>query len=357
MERPLLVSAASLSSFPAVRKLLEDTFRVRSIEPTLPALRQALPEADAYLAALEVVLTRELIDSAPRLKAIATSTTGLDHLDLEAAAERGIPVLSLRKDREFLDGVTATAELAWALLLACARRLPSAFSDVCQGHWEREHFVGHQLATKTLGILGCGRLGTILADYGRAFRMKVIGHDKAPVSPEGIEMVSFDSLLRRSDVLSIHIHLTKETHGLIDRDALGKMKPGSILINTSRGAIIDEPALLEALTNGPLLAAGVDVVTDEWREDMAEHPLIRHARSRDNLIITPHMGGATHESLEAAYLHTAKKLVQYFQQEFISPQAGSAEKEKIHHVHGDTRSAVPHRPSTRVPSHLRRGPL
>ncbi|MBN2293638.1 MAG: hypothetical protein JXM70_14510 [Pirellulales bacterium] len=354
MERPILVCAAPVDGYPAAKEHFEATFRVHYIEPTVPMLKEYLPQADAYLATLTVPLTRELIDAAPRLKVIATSSTGLDHLDIEAAAKRGIAVLSLKEDRKFLDGITATAELAWALMLTSARSLPRAFSDVCQGNWQRDQFVGHQLARKTLGILGCGRLGTIMADYGRAFRMEVIGCDKEPISLENVEMVSFDELLRRSDVLSIHVHLTEENRGLIDRHAFSRMKPGSILINTSRGAIIDEEAFLDALHNGPLQAAGVDVVTGEWRDNMLEQPLIQYARSHDNLIITPHMGGVTHESFEAAFLYIAKKLVHYYQQGYSSNEAASTEKENNHYVHGNNGSEISNRPSTRLSSHLRR---
>ncbi|QDS99123.1 2-hydroxyacid dehydrogenase [Adhaeretor mobilis] len=357
MERPILVCAAPIGDFPAVREHLESAFEVRYIEPSEAMLRKSLREADAYLATLNVPLTRELLQSAASLKVIASSSTGLDHLDLEAAAAQGIPILSLKEDREFLDSITATAELAWALMLASARSLPKAFSEVREGQWQRDRFVGRQLAYKTLGILGCGRLGTIMADYGRAFRMNVIGCDKNLSSHEGIEIVSFDELLHRSDVLSIHIHLTEENHGLIDHDALSRMKPGSILVNTSRGAIVDEVALIEALQHGPLHAAGVDVVTNEWSDNMREHPMIRYARAHDNLIITPHIGGVTTDSLTSAYLHTAKKLVSYFDHEFDSSNTKSSKREMKHHVHGNTRPAVPSPSSTRVPSHLRRGPV
>ena len=313
VERPILICASDLSLVPEAREVLERAFRVQFIDPTPAALATHLQRAEAYYAARYGRLTEEVLDKAPGLKAIATPSTGLDHLDVEAAARRNIAVLSLKDDRALLDRITATAELTWALLLACARRLPAAADAARRGHWARDLFRGHQIAYKTLGILGCGRLGSIVAEYGRAFRMHVVGHDRRSVALPEVEMVSYDDLLRKSDVLTIHIHLTEENRGLVDRESLQKMKPGAILINTSRGAIVDEEALLEALENGRLAAAGLDVVEGEWRDDLADHPLIRYARSHENLIVTPHVGGVTFESQAMAYTAAAQKVVDYFQ--------------------------------------------
>lgn len=319
MELPLLVCAADLGHLPEARRILEDAFCVRYVAPTEAALREHLPPAAAYYAALHVQLTRSLIEAAPLLRAVATASTGLDHLDVEAMRQRGVALLCLKDDRALLDQITATAELAWALILACARRLPAAVEAARQGHWARDLFRGHQIAYKTLGILGCGRLGSIMAQYGRAFRMNVIACDRLPIQLPGVEFVSFHELLRQADILTIHIHLTPENRGLIGREALAQMKPGAMLINTSRGAIVDETALLEALTSGHLAAAGLDVIEGEWRDDLLAHPLIAYARSHENLIITPHVGGVTYESQAMAYVAAAQKLVEYMK----NPPAGS----------------------------------
>jgi D-3-phosphoglycerate dehydrogenase / 2-oxoglutarate reductase len=312
MERPLLVCAADLAHVPETREILEGAFRVQYVEPTESALREHLPQAVAYYAALQVQLTRPLLESAPLLKAVTTPSTGLDHLDLAAMQERGVALLCLKDDRSLLDRITATAELAWALILACARRLPAAVEAARQGCWARDLFRGHQIAYKTLGILGCGRLGTIVAQYAQAFRLNVIACDVLPLRVPGVEFVSFNELLERADILSIHVHLTPENRGLIGREAFARMKPGAMLINTSRGAIVDEAAMLEALLSGRLGAAGLDVIEGEWRTDLAEHPLIAYARTHENMIITPHVGGVTYESQAMAYSAAAQKLVDYF---------------------------------------------
>lgn len=318
MPDPTIVSAADLGHIPEVQDELARCGEVRYVPATPDALIEALPEADAYFASLEVVLTDELMSHAPKLRAVATPSTGLDHIDLDAAARRNVAVLCLKDDRELLDGITATAELAWGLLLACARRFPEALEAARQGVWARDAMRGHQLAYQTLGILGCGRLGTIMAQYGQAFRMKVIGCDTRPVDMPGVifERVSFDRLLRESDVLSIHIHLTEANRKLIDTAALAKMKPTAILINTSRGALIDEEALRDALLHGRLAAAGLDVIEGEWRDDLDRHPLLEYARTHGNLVITPHVGGVTFESQAMAYTAAARKLC-----DFLHPTA------------------------------------
>ena len=308
-ERAVVVCTAELAHAPESREAIEKAFNVRYCQSEA-AVRAAMPEASGYLTGLQIRVTDELMALAPRLKAISTPSTGLDHIDLAAAERRDIRVLCLKDDREFLDKITATAELTWALVLACSRRVVPAVSAAKQGKWARDLFRGHQIAYKTFGILGCGRLGTMVAQYAQAFRMRVIGHDIAPVSIEGVEMVSFEELLRLSDFLSVHIHLTEQNRGLLSRDALSQMKTGAVLINTSRGAIIDEEALRDSLESGQLAAAGLDVIHGEWSAQLDRHPLIRYMQDHDNLVITPHIGGVTYESQEMAYSAAISKLVE-----------------------------------------------
>jgi len=312
MSKPVVVCAADIGHLPETQAVLEDAFDVRYVEPTEPSLAQELPDAEAYFASLHVRLTAELMALAPKLRAAATPSTGLDHIDFDAAEERNIAVLGLKDDRTLLDRITATAELTWTLLLACARRIPEAVEHSRKGIWARDALRGRQIAYKTLGILGCGRLGAIVADYGRAFRMRVIGCDRRNVQLPDVEMVSFERLLRESDILTIHIHLTPENRRLIGPDQFAMMKDGAVLINTSRGAILDEEALVGALESGKLSAAGLDVIEGEWREDLSQHPLIAYERMHPNLIITPHLGGVTYESQEMAYKAAAEKLVAFF---------------------------------------------
>lgn len=307
-----ILNLANTSPFPKALTPLSAVADVVSLPATTENLERELPQADAYLSALSLRLDARHIAQAPRLKAVATPSTGWDHLDYLILEARKIPLLSLRGEEEFLDSITATAELAWGLLLAVARRLRMASRFVEEGVWARDQCRGTQLSGKTLGILGCGRLGRMMADYGRAFRMNVIACEKNPKKvPQGTAIVSLEECLFRSDVLSIHIHLTPENRGLIGREQIALMKPGAILINTSRGAIVDEAALLEALDSGRLGGAGLDVIHGEWEANPGNHPVVRFAREYDNLVLTPHIGGITWESQAAAYQFIAEKLARW----------------------------------------------
>jgi len=308
MTRPKVLCMADVSPFPDVLDALREIAAVECRGAERDVLLREIPAYDAYLASLHVRADAQVIAAAGRLRAIATPTTGLDHIDLDAARARGIEIISLKHDFEFLGQVTCTAELAWALLLACVRKLPAAFDAAKEGRWARDEFRGRQLSGKTFGILGYGRLGRIIAEYAEGFRMRVLACDVKDFEAEGVERVDKETLFRESDVVSIHVHLTPETEGLVGRPDFALMKPGAILLNTSRGAIVDEAALLEALESGRLAGAGLDVIHGEWSEGLADHPLIRYAREHDNLIISPHVGGVTFEAQAMTLRHTAEKL-------------------------------------------------
>jgi D-3-phosphoglycerate dehydrogenase len=281
-------------------------------------LHDHIADADVYLASLHVRLDAAAIDAAKRLKLIVTPSTGLDHIDLAAAERRGVAVLSLKDDKDFLNSLTATAELAWALLLCVFRRLPWAVQAAHAGDWARDRFRGHQLSGKTLGVVGYGRLGRMVAEFGKAFRMRVIATDIGGVTPApGVELMPLAKLLPRADVVSVHVHLTDQTRGLIGRDQFHLMRPRAVLINTSRGAIVDEAALLDALHSGALLGAGLDVIDGEWRTDLAQHPLIRYAAAHENLVISPHIGGVTYESQRMAYARTVEMILNFLREKAL----------------------------------------
>lgn len=315
--RPKLLCVADVGPFPETLDPVREVANLVCIPPDRDTMRREIREAAALIPSLAVRADKEMLDAAPHLKVIATPTTGLDHLDLETAAARGIAILSLKNDRAFLDSITATAELAWGLLLAVVRKIPAGFDAAKQGEWARDRFRGHQLSGKTFGILGYGRLGTMVGQYARAFRLRVLACDVRPMTADGIAFVDIETLFRESDIVSLHVHLTPENRGLVSRRLLGLMKPGAVLINTSRGAIVDESALLEALAAGKLGGAGLDVIDGEW-SDVARHPLVQYARGHDNLVISPHVGGITWESQAATLRHTAVKLRRYLLEKGIA---------------------------------------
>lgn len=268
-------------------------------------------EYDAFLAALKVPVDRELAEhgAAGRLRLVYTPSTGLDHLDLDALADNGIEMRCIKTEYELLGQVTATAELAFTLMLAAARKIPAACNAAMTGFWARDVFRGRQLSTKTLGVLGVGRLGSMMVEYGRGFRMNVIGCDPDPRKPiPGLPYLPFEEFAARADVISIHIHLTPENEHFINADRIAQMKDGVIIVNTSRGRIIDEAALLDALHSGKVGGFGADVIDGEWRDDLESHPLIAYAREHDHAVIVPHLGGVTWESQEITHRFVAEKL-------------------------------------------------
>lgn len=267
---------------------------------------------DVIVVRLGHQIDAELLEKARSLRAIVTPTTGLDHVDLETAERLGVEVLSLRTESDVLGDIASTAEHTWALLLALMRRIPWAHSHVIEGGWDRDGFRGNDLAGLRLGILGLGRLGSVVASYGRAFGMKVHAFDPYRASwPDDIEASgSLEELATYSDVLSIHVHLTENTEGMIDDSVLSGMPERAVLVNTSRGEIVNESDLLAALASGHLRGAALDVLAGERSESPS--PLVEFARHHDNLLITPHIGGATQRSMIATEVHMAELLQQRF---------------------------------------------
>jgi glyoxylate reductase len=250
------------------------------LPPSPASLREHVRDAEGLLCLLTDRVDAELLGQAPGLRAIANYAVGCDNVDLAAARARGIAV-----------GVTpdvltdATADLAFALLLAAARRLPEAWQAAREGTWrtwEPAGWLGAEVHGATLGIVGFGRIGRAVAERAGGFSMEVL-HTGA---------VGLDELLRRSDFVSLHCPLRPETHHLIDARALRSMKPTAILVNTARGPIVDQEALAAALRDGQIAGAALDVTDPEPLP--ADDPLL-HA---PNLIVVPHIGSATHEARE-----------------------------------------------------------
>ncbi len=252
-----------------------------------------------------------------KLRVIGTPTTGLDHIDLAEAERQGVQILSLRGERDFLDTVHATAEHTLAMILALMRRIPWAHDSVLEGVWNRDLFRGHELFGKKLGIVGLGRLGRLVASYSMAFGMEVMAFDvKEGISQPGVEMVSKEKLFREAHVVSLHVPLNSETVGLVGEREFNWMRPEAVLINTSRGAVVEEGALLKALEQGRIAGAALDVLCKEPRlgEPWEGLPaLVKYARGNNNLLLTPHIGGATYESMARTEVFLARKMKEFFQ--------------------------------------------
>ncbi|MFC1979176.1 NAD(P)-dependent oxidoreductase [Chloroflexota bacterium] len=259
-------------------------------------------EYGALMVRLQLCVTEGIMKEATRLRAILSPTTGLDHIDIGAAESCNVKVFSLHEELAFLREVYSTAEHTFALLLSLIRKIPSAAESVKQGQWQPYQYRGRELHGKTLGIVGCGRLGTMVCRYGLAFGMRVIAYDPYTEKlPQGVRACdSLASLLKESDILSIHVPLNKETERMIGKRELSLLPRGALLVNTSRGAILDEGAVLDNLKQGRLSGAAFDVLANEHQIPSDGHPLISYAKEHSNVIITPHIAGAAEEAIEKA---------------------------------------------------------
>lgn len=269
-------------------------------------LRDIISDYDALIVRSTTKVTRDIISAAQRLKVIGRAGVGVDNIDVAAATERGIYVVNSP------DAVTiAAAEHTMALLLALARRVVQAHSALkatsqSGGSVDRKKFMGTQLAGKTIGIIGIGRIGSYVARLSQVFGMKVIGYDPF-VTPEsarqkGIEWKEFEAVLKEADIISLHVPLTDETYHMLDVRQFEMMKEGVLIINTSRGAVINEAALYKALVDGKVAGAAVDVVEVDppWKSRLLE---------LDNVIVTPHLGASTIEAQEVAAKDIAEQVV------------------------------------------------
>ena len=291
-----------------------DYVDVQNQEELLAQLSKA--DYEVLFVKLGVSINSDVLALCPNLKYVVTPTTGLNHIDMEAMAAKGITVLSLKGETEFLKNIKSTSEHTWMLLLSVIRRLPQAFADIKQDNWQREPFLGMELNTKTLGIIGYGRLGTIVAEYGKAFGMNVLVNDTDPARmgdlAPNLTGVELDTLLQKSDVITLHIPSNEANYHFLNQEKVDKMKDGVVLVNTSRGEVLEEAALLNGLQSGKIRAAGIDVIEGDssWDAGIPAHqPLVEYARNHENLLITPHIGGYALESIEGTRAFVAEKFL------------------------------------------------
>lgn len=270
-----------------------------------------IEQVDAILDAyMKISFHEDRLVRALKLKIIVTATTGANHIAGHFLEKKGIPLWTLKGQEHITKDITAAAEHSWLLLLAVSRQLKGAVQEVLDGNWERNKFPGWMLRGRTIGIVGCGRIGGWMSRYAEAFGMKILGYDPfKPILLAPFVSVSFEELLSSSDVISIHVPLSEQTTNLFNAKAFSLIKKGAILINTSRGEVVDEAAMLLALKDGTLNGAGVDVLQGE--PNTAHHPLVEYARQHDNLIITPHIGGFSPDALDTILEFSCSRIKSY----------------------------------------------
>ncbi|WP_374332569.1 phosphoglycerate dehydrogenase [Aestuariivirga sp.] len=267
------------------------------------ALLAAIPNYDGLAIRSATKVTPKVIAAASKLKVIGRAGIGVDNVDIPAATQRGIVVMNT----PFGNAIT-TAEHAISMMMALARQIPEANASTHAGKWEKNRFMGVELFNKTLGVIGCGNIGSIVADRGLGLRMKVIAFDPF-LSPEraieiGVEKVELDEIFRRSDFITLHTPLTDKTRNIVDAAALAKCKKGVRIINCARGGLVVEDALYDALKSGHVAGAALDVFEVE---PATSHKLFE----LDNVVATPHLGASTGEAQENVALQVAEQMADY----------------------------------------------
>ncbi len=272
-------------------------------EITAEGLAESLKDFDALVVRSRTKVTADLIEKADRLKVVGRAGTGLDNIDIEAATRRGIAVMNTPGGN-----TVTTAEHALSMLCSLARNIPQACASLKAGKWEKKKFQGRELYHKTLGVLGLGQIGSVVADRAKGMKMDVIAYDPyltaEQAQKKGVEAVSLDELLARSDYITVHVPLNESTHHLVDKEAFSKMKAGVMLVHCARGGIVNEQALLEALESRKVAGAALDVFETEPPK---ENPLL----ALDNVICTPHLGASTAEAQENVAVAVAEQITDY----------------------------------------------
>jgi len=289
---------------------LGDQIEVRWVDgPDREKLLAAVPEADALLVRSATTVDAEVFDAAPKLKIVARAGVGLDNVDVDTATERGVLVVNAPTSN-----IHSAAEHALALLLSAARQIPAADASLREHAWKRSSFSGTEIFGKTVGVVGLGRIGQLVAQRLAAFETHIVAYDPY-VSPAraaqlGIELLPLDELLTRADFISVHLPKTPETAGLIDKDALAKTKPGVVIVNAARGGLIDEAALFDAVSSGHVRAAGIDVFS---KEPCTDSPLF----DLPQVVVTPHLGASTEEAQDRAGTDVAASVKLALAGEFV----------------------------------------
>ncbi|GAB4262441.1 phosphoglycerate dehydrogenase [Deferrisoma sp.] len=266
-------------------------------------LARRVPGFHAVVVRSNVKVTREVLEAGTDLKVVGRAGIGVDNVDVEAATRLGIAVVNAPSGN-----VVTTAEHALTLLMSTARKVPQACAALKAGKWEKKRFLGRELRGKTLGIVGVGRIGSVVAELARGIRMRVIAYDpyltEERAAQLGVEKVDLDRLLAEADAITVHTPLTPETRGLLGDEAFAKVKPGVIVVNCARGGIVDEDALDRAIAEGKVAGAALDVFE-------TEPPPPKPLYARDEVVVTPHLGASTVEAQESVAVEVAENVISF----------------------------------------------
>lgn len=290
---------------------LEPFANIESKKLSREELLNEIEKYDVILTRIGIKFDKELLERAKNLKILATATTGIDHIDVEYAKEKGIEVINA-------SGINAisTAEHTFGLILALIRNIPWAFDAVRDFSFDRAQFLGNELNGKTIGIIGFGKIGSQVGKYAKAFGMNVLTYDpyinKQLADEIGAKIVELNDLLRNSDIITLHAFASPETKDMMSFNEFSKMKNTALLINVARGSLVNEDALLDALENKKIQGAALDVLIEE--PPSPNNKLITYAEKNSNLLITPHIGGSTKEAVYNAAAYVVEKVKEFLNQ-------------------------------------------
>lgn len=314
---PKILVITPVKHIKGVPEILENIGEVTYMDdPTLSEVVSVIGHYDAIYTnpnKSKVYIGKEVIDAAKNLKVICTASTGTNHIDKVYAKEKGLPILALTEEREVIQRISSTAELAFALTMSSLRQVVGSHNNALKGEWDYTKYIGRQMNCLTIGVIGYGRLGSMYAHYCKAFDSKVLVYDPyKKVQDCAITQVDdLKTLLIESDIISIHVHVTDETIGMMNEDCFKTMKEDVLIVNSARGDIINENDLVSFLSKNPKARVATDVLADEVRNRM-ESPLLKYAREHDQVIVTQHIGGMTREAQEIAFGHAATRLKNFF---------------------------------------------
>ncbi len=276
-------------------------------------IKSILEEYDIFWFRLGYRIDEKVLSKNSRCKIIATPVTGIDHIDIKLCEKLGIKIISLKGETEFLNNIRATAELTINLTMSLMRKTNFAIGHVLQGNWNRDFFRGYELYKKKVGIVGLGRLGTIVSEYFKSFGCEVYYNDtEKKHKSNDIKFISdLGSLISECDIISIHVDYNKSTHNLFNKQIFKFFNDTKWLINTSRGQVIDEDDLINCLESKNIAGVALDVINNENKNIMLNNPLLKYSNTNNNLIISPHIGGNTYESFKKTEMFIAKKIINF----------------------------------------------
>ena len=294
-----------------LKRLEERNFQVdRRFDISHEELKEVIKDYDAIIVRSRTKVTKEIIDAAQKLKLIARPGVGLDNIDVEYAKSKGIEVVNSPEAP-----TRSVAELVIALIFALYRKITVADRKMKEGVWAKKELVGHEVKGKTIGIIGCGRIGREVGRIAHALGLNIIGYDICEIPQNIIKELNMKvvsnlkDLLSEADIVTIHIPLTEDTRGMIGKNELELMKNNAFLINTARGGIVNEKDLLDALKSGKIAGAGLDV----YSEEPPKSEILKELISLDNVVATPHIGATTEEAIKANTRIVVDKIISFFE--------------------------------------------